>query len=42
MVNKRLIRQGWAEAIEQTWSRERAAMLELAEQVGPIGWKADD
>lgn len=41
MVNKRLIRQGWAEAIEQAWSRERAAMLELAEQVGPIGWKAD-
>jgi enoyl-CoA hydratase/carnithine racemase len=41
VVNKRLIRQGWAEAIEQAWSRERAAMLELAEQVGPIGWKAD-
>jgi len=41
MVNKRLIRQGWAEAIEEAWSRERAAMLELAEQVGPIGWKAD-
>lgn len=41
MVNKRLIRQGWAEAIEQAWSRERAAMLELAQQVGPIGWEAD-
>jgi enoyl-CoA hydratase/carnithine racemase len=41
VVNKRLIRQGWAEAIEQAWSRERAAMLELADQVGPIGWQAD-
>jgi enoyl-CoA hydratase/carnithine racemase len=41
VVNKRLIREGWAESIEQAWGRERAAMLELAEQVGPIGWKAD-
>lgn len=41
MVNKGLIRQDWAEAIEKAWSRERAAMLELAEQVGAIGWKAD-
>ena len=39
VANKRLLRQGWVEAIAETWDRERAAMLAMAEQVGPIGWK---
>jgi len=42
VANKRLLRQGWAEALAQTWDRERAAMLDMAEQVGPIGWTTED
>jgi enoyl-CoA hydratase/carnithine racemase len=42
VANKRLLRQGWAEALAETWDRERAAMLDMAEQVGPIGWTTED
>jgi hypothetical protein len=38
VANKRLIRHGREEAIAQAWSRERAAMLEMADQIGSIGW----
>jgi hypothetical protein len=41
MANKRLIRDGWADAIARAWSRERAAMVEVADQIGPIGGKTD-
>ncbi len=41
-ANKRLLREGWAEAITEAWTRERRAMLELAEEVGPIGWSGTD
>jgi enoyl-CoA hydratase/carnithine racemase len=40
VANKRLIRHGREEAIAQAWSRERSAMLEMADQIGPIGWKS--
>lgn len=39
VANKRLLRQGWADAIAETWERERATMLDLAGQLGPIAWK---
>ena len=39
VANKRLLRAGWAEAIAETWDRERAAMSDLAEKIGPIGRK---
>ncbi len=39
VANKRLLRQGWADAIAESWDRERAAMLDLGERLGPIGWK---
>ena len=39
-VNKRLLRRGWAEHIVEAWGIEKQAMLDLAKQVGPIGWSA--
>jgi hypothetical protein len=42
VANKRLLREGWAETIVRVWDRERAAMLNLAERIGPIGSKTQD
>jgi enoyl-CoA hydratase/carnithine racemase len=41
VANERFIGHGREEAIAQAWSSERAAMLEMADQIGPIGWKVD-
>jgi enoyl-CoA hydratase/carnithine racemase len=38
MANKGLLRHGWAEKIDEVWQREKEAMLQMAEQLGPIGW----
>ena len=42
VANKRLLRDGWADAITAAWARERLAMLELAEAIGPIGWSGTE
>ena len=41
VVNKRLLRHGWADHLAEVWQREKAAMLAIADQVGPIGWSGD-
>jgi enoyl-CoA hydratase/carnithine racemase len=38
VANKRLLREGWAQAIEAVWIREKEAMKAVAEELGPIGW----
>ena len=38
VANKRLLREGDAERIAAVWRREKAAMADLAEKMGPIGW----
>jgi enoyl-CoA hydratase/carnithine racemase len=38
VANKRLLREGWAETITDVWRREKAAMLAIREELGPIGW----
>jgi enoyl-CoA hydratase/carnithine racemase len=38
VANKALLRRGWAEQIAEAWRIEKAAMLAMAEEVGPIGW----
>jgi enoyl-CoA hydratase/carnithine racemase len=38
IVNKRLLRAGWADAIKQADVRERAAAGELSNLLGGIGW----
>ena len=38
IANKRLLRAGWAERIEEVWARESATMKELAAELGSIGW----
>src|SRR5579864_6612034 len=40
IANKRLLREGWAEAIDAVWVREKEAMKAVADQLGPIGWGA--
>lgn len=39
VANKALLRNGWAESVRETWVREKAAMVALAKEVGPIGWR---
>ncbi len=36
VANKRLLREGWADAAGRAWERERTAMVELADQLGPL------
>jgi enoyl-CoA hydratase/carnithine racemase len=38
IANKALLRHGRAEAIDEVWQREKAAMQAIAVQLGPIGW----
>jgi len=38
VANKRLLREGWAEAIDAVWAREKEAMKSVAAELGPIGW----
>ena len=38
VANKALLRHGRAEAIDEVWQREKAAMQAIATQLGPIGW----
>jgi enoyl-CoA hydratase/carnithine racemase len=38
VANKRLLRHGWPEAVDEVWEREKASMLAVAEELGPIGW----
>jgi enoyl-CoA hydratase/carnithine racemase len=38
IANKRLLRDGEAAQIVEVWQREKAAMAEMAAQLGPIGW----
>jgi enoyl-CoA hydratase/carnithine racemase len=38
VANKRLLRHGWAETIDEVWQREKAAMMAIADELGPIGW----
>ncbi len=38
VANKRLLREGYAERIAAVWQREKAAMADVAEKMGPIGW----
>jgi len=40
-ANKRLLREGCAATIHETWRREKATMLALAEDLGTIGWRQD-
>jgi len=39
VANKALLRHGWPEAVDEVWEREKASMLAVAEQLGPIGWE---
>jgi len=41
VANKRLLRHGMAERIDEVWRREKAAMAELARELGPIGWSSE-
>jgi enoyl-CoA hydratase/carnithine racemase len=41
VLNKRLLRHGWADQVADVWQREKAAMLAIADEVGPIGWSGD-
>jgi enoyl-CoA hydratase/carnithine racemase len=38
IANKRLLRHGWVEAIDEVWVREKAAMAAIAAELGAIGW----
>ncbi len=38
VANKALLRHGWAEQVVEVWEREKAAMADMAGQLGPIGW----
>jgi len=38
VANKALLRNGWADMIDEVWQREKAAMMSLAEELGSIGW----
>jgi len=38
VANKGLLRHGWAEEIAGVWQREKAAMVEIAQQLGSFGW----
>ena len=38
VANKRLLREGSAERIAAVWQREKTAMAELAEKMGPLAW----
>jgi enoyl-CoA hydratase/carnithine racemase len=40
VVNKGLLRQGWADQVMGVWEREKAAARALAEEIGPIGGQA--
>jgi enoyl-CoA hydratase/carnithine racemase len=41
VANKRLLREGWADRIDETWQREKTAMAVLADELGPMGWSAE-
>ncbi len=38
VANKALLRQGFAERIDEVWQREKAAMASIAQKLGSIGW----
>jgi len=38
VANKGLLRHGWPEAVDVVWEREKASMMAVAEELGPIGW----
>jgi len=38
VANKQLLRAGMAEQVATVWAREKAAMVALAEQLGPLRW----
>lgn len=40
VANKGLLREGFAQRINEVWQREKAAMAAMAEKLGPIGWSA--
>jgi enoyl-CoA hydratase/carnithine racemase len=39
VANKRLLRHGWADHIDEVWQREKAEMAAIAAELGSIGWK---
>ena len=38
IANKRLLREGWADRIDEVWQREKAEMVAIAAELGSIGW----
>jgi enoyl-CoA hydratase/carnithine racemase len=38
VANKRLLRDGWADHIDEVWQREKAEMVAIAAELGSIGW----
>ena len=38
VANKRLLREGYTERIAAAWQREKVAMADMAETIGPIAW----
>jgi enoyl-CoA hydratase/carnithine racemase len=38
VANKGLLRHGYADRVTEVWRREKAAMAEIAQKLGPIGW----
>src|SRR5579871_1254062 len=38
VVNKALLRHGWADQVMAVWEREKRAAQALAAEIGPIGW----
>ncbi|MHB8464547.1 MAG: enoyl-CoA hydratase/isomerase family protein [Acidimicrobiales bacterium] len=38
IANKRLLRDGWADKIDEVWQREKAEMAAIAAELGSIGW----
>ena len=39
VANKKLLRHGHAEKVLEVWGREKAAMAEMAQQLGQFGWR---
>jgi enoyl-CoA hydratase/carnithine racemase len=38
VANKRLLRHGHADAVLETWAREKVVMAEMAQELGQFGW----
>jgi enoyl-CoA hydratase/carnithine racemase len=39
IANKRLLRTGWVQTIDEVWEREKAEMVSIAGELGSIGWQ---